>query len=111
MFFVSSARPFLVFYLPVSLAHALGVRTFDVLLDDLFPPSPAQPPPKEALHFLYLTHFNRVLDVERGWIRERETVFGLPSRVRATARLLRAAIERTGTAGPGVRRQRPQFLL
>lgn len=64
---------------PISFAHAFSMRTFNILFDDLFPPSSAQPSPEEALHLLDLTHFNRVLDVERCWVREYETVFGLSS--------------------------------
>lgn len=78
-------------YLPVSLAHAFGMRTFNVLFDDLFPPSPAQPSSKEALHLLDLTHFNGVLDVESGWIGEYETVLGLSSRVRTHPTVKRAS--------------------
>lgn len=126
-------------YLPVPFTHALGVRALDVLLDDLFPPAPAQPSPKEALHLLDLAHLDRVLYVERARIGEYETVLGLPARVRRARRAAAsssssagaaataataaadapaaapttaaaAAVKRT-SAGTAVRRQRPQFLL
>lgn len=80
--------------------------TFDVLFDDLFPSPPAQPSPKETLHFLDLAHLDRVLDVEGGRVREYEAVLGLSSRVRAR----RPGVERTG-GGPAVRCQRSQLLL
>lgn len=92
-------------YLPVSLSHAFSVRAFYILFDDLFPPSPAQPSPKEALHFFDLTHFDGVLHIESGLIGEYETVLGLSSRVRTHPTIERAS------SGPSIRRQWPQFLL
>lgn len=85
-------------YSPVSFAHTLGVRTFDVLFDDLFPSSSAQPSSEETLHFLDLAHLNRVLDVESSRVREYKAVFGLSSRVRAR----RSTVERS-SARPTVR--------
>lgn len=48
--------------LPVTFTHTLGVRTFDVLLDDLFPAPATQPAAKEALNFFDFLQLNGVDD-------------------------------------------------
>lgn len=78
-------------YLPVSLAHTFSVRTFNVLFNNLFPPSPAQPSPKETLYLLNLTHFDGVLDIESGRIREYKTVLRLSSRICTHSTVKRAS--------------------
>lgn len=48
-------------YNTVAFLHAVSMRTFDVLLDDLLPPPPTQPAPKKTLNLLYFPQLGGIL--------------------------------------------------